>query len=161
MAMGNPLSPVLANLYMEYFGSNLLKKIKQQNIVWLRYVDDILCFWPSNLNIELFLNKLNSLAPTIKFTSEIEENSRLLFLDVVIIKENGCLKTKVYRKPTNILSYVHYYSNHHLNVKKSVFISVYFRAYRITDLEFLDEKLKAIQDIGQNSLYPKIILNEC
>ena len=159
--MGNPLSPVLANWYMEYFESNLLCKIKQQNIVWLRYVDDILCFWPTNLDINNFLNKLNSLAPTIKFTCEIEENNKLPFLDVEIIRDNGCLKTKVYRKPTNILSYVHYFSNHHMNVKKSVFISMYLRAYRITDPEFFDEELKTIQDIGKKLLYPESILNQC
>ena len=104
MAMGNPLSPVLANIYMEYFEKHLLNSIKDQHIVWLRYVDDILCFWPRMYSIDNFLVKLNSLAHSIKFTHEVEKDNVLPFLDVSVIRHDGTLETKVYRKPTNILS---------------------------------------------------------
>ena len=161
MAMGNPLSPVLANIYMEYFEKHLLNSIKDQHIVWLRYVDDILCFWPRMYSIDNFLVKLNSLAHSIKFTHEVEKDNVLPFLDVSVIRHDGTLKTKVYRKPTNILSYVHFYSNHHINVKRSVFISMYLRAYRISDPEFLKEELDFIQSIGQRLKYPLNILHQC
>ena len=48
MAMGNPLSPVLSNLYMEFFESKILKIFLPKNAVWFRYVDDIICLWPIN-----------------------------------------------------------------------------------------------------------------
>ena len=38
---------------------------------------------------------------------------------------------------------------------------MYLRAYRITDPEFFDDELKAIQDIGKKLLYPESILNQC
>ena len=49
LAMGNPLSPILANIFMEYFESQLLKKIAPPGLIWLRYVDDV--FFPSGLKI--------------------------------------------------------------------------------------------------------------
>ena len=48
MAMGNPLSPVLSNLYMEFFEARILSNILPVNVVWFRYVDDIFCIWPDN-----------------------------------------------------------------------------------------------------------------
>lgn len=86
----------------------------------------------------LFLQDLKSLAPSIKFTLEIEQNSALPIIEVLIFIDSGM---KVYRKPSNILSYVHYFSNHHINVKKEDFISVCLRGYRISDPEFLDAEL--------------------
>ena len=37
VAMGSPLSPVLANLYMEYFESEILPYLNTQPLLWLRY----------------------------------------------------------------------------------------------------------------------------
>ena len=41
-SMGSPLSPVISNLYMEYFESVIIKDIKPEGMIWLCYVDDIL-----------------------------------------------------------------------------------------------------------------------
>ena len=161
IAMGNPLSPILANLYMEYFETKLLPSVKDRNVKWLRYVDDILCFWPVDNDIDVFLDRINGLAPSIKFTFETESNGHLPFLDVEIIRENNILFTKVYRKPTNICSYVHYYSDHHINVKRSVFISMFIRAYKICDPPFLDDEIDNIFRIGQKLQYPKRVLSLC
>ena len=71
--MGSPLSPILANLYMEYFESSLIPTIPDnlRPKVWLRYVDDVFVIYPHNEDaLQEFLNRLNSLAPTIKFTIE-------------------------------------------------------------------------------------------
>ena len=77
--MGSPLSPVLCNIFMEYFESELLSTIS--NIKWLRYVDDIFLVWPDHLNFQEFFDKLNRLHPTIKFKYEWEVEGTLPFLD--------------------------------------------------------------------------------
>ena len=44
-AMRGNLSPVLANLYMEYSESVLLPQIKPADMIRYRYVDDIFTVW--------------------------------------------------------------------------------------------------------------------
>ncbi|XP_054721210.1 uncharacterized protein LOC129230991 [Uloborus diversus] len=42
VAMGNPLSPVVANFYMEFFEQKALASATKKPEVWFRYVDDTL-----------------------------------------------------------------------------------------------------------------------
>ena len=125
MAMSNPLSPVLSNLYMEFFERDILSTIIPPNIHWFRYVDDVLSLWPCHLVYGEFLLQLNSLVPSISFTIAIETHCNLPFLDILINRHNHDFKYKIYRKPTNILLYVHYYSQTLTKVKISVFSSMF------------------------------------
>ena len=155
MAMGNPLSPLLSNLYMEFFESKILKNILPANVVWYRYVDDIFCIWPGNKNLDNILLLLNNLVPSIKFTIEIEQNFSLPFLDVIVHRQSNNFKFSIYRKPTNVCSYVHYYSAHHDKVKRSVFSSMFLRALRICSPEFMDDEINKIYEISVKLKYPK------
>ena len=40
--MGSPLSPIVANIYMEAFEDKALEEFPVRPRMWLRYVDDIL-----------------------------------------------------------------------------------------------------------------------
>ena len=69
-AMGSPCSPVIANIYMEYFenlalGPELPVPVKD----WKRYVDDVFSIIPKG-NQDKMLQYLNSIDPHIKFTIE-------------------------------------------------------------------------------------------
>ena len=73
--MASPCSPVVANIYMEYFedlalGPEVPVPIKE----WKRYVDDIFSIIPKGKRDNL-LNYLNSIDPHIKFTVE-QPNAR-------------------------------------------------------------------------------------
>ena len=48
--MGSPLSPVLANIYMEYFEEIALGSPSLKPSIWLRYVDDTFILWPHQEN---------------------------------------------------------------------------------------------------------------
>ena len=161
MAMGNPLSPLLSNLYMEFFEINLLPKIKHSHFKWYRYVDDIIALINSNFNVENFLKELNDLVPSIQFTLEKENNNTIAFLDILVIRSNNSFKFKIYRKPTNNLSYVHFYSGHTKKIKTSVFSSMFLRALRIVSPEYLDEEETIIKNIGNSLCYPSNFLNNC
>ena len=68
--MGSPCSPVVANIYMEYFenlalGPELPVPVKD----WKRYVDDVFSIIPKG-NRNQMLQYLNSIDPHIKFTIE-------------------------------------------------------------------------------------------
>ena len=47
-----------------------------------------------------FLTTLNESHPSISFTKELEDNGRLLFPRMEIIRNDSWLATKVYKKPT-------------------------------------------------------------
>ena len=52
-------------------------------------------------HVDLFENYLNSKHPNIKFTTEIESNQSLNFLDLTLKHQNGRITTQTYRKPTH------------------------------------------------------------
>ena len=77
--MGSPCSPVVANIYMEYFenlalGPELSVPVKD----WKRYVDDVFSIIPKG-NRNKMLQYLNSIDPHIKFTIEQPNPSWTLF----------------------------------------------------------------------------------
>ena len=162
LSMGNPLSPVLSNIYMEFFEVNLLSTIKDVNVIWYRYIDDVLCLWPINDNLNNFFNNLNNLVESIKFTFEIEINNILPFLDVLIHRvECSGFKFSVYRKPTSNNSFIHFYSGHNDIVKRSVFISMFLRALRVCSPEYFNKEIKTIYEIGNNLKYSECFLDIC
>ena len=122
---------------MEFFEKKLLPAKIPGNVKWFRYVDDVLCLWLIEHNLEQFMVELNSLVPIIQFTYEIETGNSLPFLDVKIIREGQSFKYKVYRKPTKICAYTYMYSSNAKNVKIATFSGMFLRAYRICSPEFL------------------------
>ena len=78
-AMGSPCSPVVANIYMEYFedlalGPELPIPVKD----WKRYVDDVFSIIPKG-NRDTMLQYLNSIDSHIKLTIE-QQNEEGAFL---------------------------------------------------------------------------------
>ena len=45
-AMGSPLSPIIANIYMEHFEKIAVDTSSLQPMFWCRYVDDTFVIWP-------------------------------------------------------------------------------------------------------------------
>lgn len=72
LAMGSPLSPLLAQIFMSDFEESILNAPFTKNIsFWYRYVDDILVgFTGTKDELTQTLKHLNSLHPKIKFTLE-------------------------------------------------------------------------------------------
>ena len=101
LAMGSPLSAVLACLYMETLEEDHFKRILGESSIWLRYVDDVLVFVPNDTDLDRILNRLNSVETSIQFTIERERDGKLPFLDVMIRRERGALTFSVYKKPSN------------------------------------------------------------
>ena len=59
-AMGSPLSPVIANIYMQDFESRVLGTAPLKPSLWLCYVDDTFVMWNhGDMELQNFLKHLN------------------------------------------------------------------------------------------------------
>ena len=100
--MGNPLSPLLAEIFMNNLEDIISKHpLFKKCIYWHRYVDDILvCFNGTYRQIDTFLQYLNTVHPNIKFTMELESNNSINFLDLTLKKFNNRHQFSIYHKPS-------------------------------------------------------------
>ena len=140
---------------MEYLESRLLLTVSESIIEWCRYADDIFAIVPDNLNMNEFLVKLNDFNPNIQFTLEIENNGKLPFLDVLLIRNSSHnLDFKVYRKPTHSNTYIHAFSKHSFKIKLATISNIFLRAYNICSNIYIDEEIdyifKSFNRLGYN-----------
>ena len=142
--MRSPLSPVMANLYMEEFEKKALATSTLKPGFWFRYVDDTLSSWAHGLeNLHRFLEHINSLHPSIKFTLEMQKEDKTIpFLDVLLIQKDGSLGHRVYRKPTHTDRYLHYNSFHHPSIKNLVCKTFINRAKTICEVDNIEGVLE-------------------
>ena len=101
-AMGSPISPLVANLFMEEFDKWAISTSTTPPILWKRFVDDTFTIIKKN-NKDSFLKHLNFINPKIQFTcEETREDGSMPFLDILVTPEDdGSLKTSVFRKTTH------------------------------------------------------------
>ena len=110
VAMGSPLGPVLANIFMSELESLLIPRLRDDVDLWYRYVDDTFAFVRDG-KIEHVLEILNGFHPSIKFTHECESNGVISFLDVKISTlDDRSFATEVHRKDTDTNIYLHWRS---------------------------------------------------
>ena len=99
MAVGSPLRPVLANLFMGYHEKIWLEQFKTCEVVlYRRYVDDIICLLACEKDAYDFFTFLNSSHPNIKFTFEKKKDNKIALLGMSINKTNHSFWTNMFRK---------------------------------------------------------------
>ncbi|XP_071491393.1 uncharacterized protein [Diadema antillarum] len=134
-AMGSPVSPITANLFMEDFESKTLKSYPVPPKFWGRYVDDTIVVIKED-QIDQFTDHINSQHSSIKFTMEREENGQIPVLDVLISRnQEGRLSFSVYRKPTHTEQSLNFTSHHPLQHKLGVIRTLNDRAHTIVSKE--------------------------
>ncbi|XP_055622042.1 uncharacterized protein LOC129765657 [Toxorhynchites rutilus septentrionalis] len=130
LSMGSKLSPLLAEVFMKDFETELAKE-KFFPRMWKRYVDDIFAVVKERY-LKQTLELLNSRHRTIKFIVEKEKDGTLPFLDLYITrKEDNRLKFGIYRKPTSTDRYITSNSNHFGAQKQAAFHSMVYRLLNI------------------------------
>ena len=162
-AMGSPVSPVVANIFMEYIEELALTTSPQPIRFWRRYVDDTFCFLKKS-TVEETLKHLNTINPSIQFTVEQETNNQLPFLDVLLMRDdhNKKIKTTVYRKKTHTDRYLSFTSHHPVQAKRSTVTTLLKRARDVTsDRHLLKKELEHLQGVMLINEYPIGFLKRC
>ena len=105
VAMGSPLGPSLANAFLVHYEPNWLDScpLEYRPSYYWWYVDDIFVLFKSSDHLKRFQSYLNSCHVNMSFTIETEQNNKISFLDVNVIREQGKFIISVYRK-TNFQS---------------------------------------------------------
>ena len=160
--MGSPLGPTLANIFLCKHEENWLDNCPHsfKPLFYRRYVDDTFLIFKEPQHIELFLHHLNSQHPNIKFTSEVENNKSISFLDIKMYNNPTGFTTEVYRKPTytglglNFLSFIP--EQFKINCIKTLLN----RAYNITTTwKSFHEEITFLNTFFKNNNFPLHIVS--
>lgn len=157
LSMGCPLSPFLADLFMDDLESSFLSSdFASEIIFWGRYVDDIFCILRGDLAlVNNILNRLNCIHERIKFTVEVENDGLLNFLDLSLRHREGKVDFGIYRKPTHTDHCINYFSNHPLNHKLAFFNSMFHRLFTIPLSHYHFElEIRTILQVAHSNNFP-------
>ena len=98
----------------------IIKGSEYKPYLWQRYFDDTFFLWEHGENkLKSFLDKINEVHPTIKFTAEWSKTS-INFLDVTVSLVEGVAETDLHVKPTDSQQYLQSSSCHPFHCKKGI-----------------------------------------
>lgn len=136
LAMGSPLSSILAEIYLNNIEINHIfsptSNVANNILFYRRYVDDTLVIYKGNVRqLEILNNKLNAIAPKLKFTLETEVDNKLNFLDLTLHKVDNKIEFSIYRKPTATDHTIDNSSYHPITHKMAAYNSLVHRLLTI------------------------------
>lgn len=154
LAMGSPLSPILARILMTDVMNYTLPLLKSKPKLVALYVDD--SFWISrSIDLQHALTVLNSYHPKIKFIIENEQNSSINFLDVTIIRDRNCVITNWYRKPFASLRILNYFSQHEKSCILETAIAFIHRILQLSNEKFFLDNKPLVEEILFKNSFPE------
>ena len=167
VAMGTKCAPPFANLFLATLEEKALATWHGPHpLLWLRFLDDVLMLWSGdNDQLQTFLSHLNNQMSQIKFTMSSSQESTT-FLDLEIYKghrfrRSGILDTKLYIKPTNPQSFLHFQSCHSASTFSTIIKGELLRALRATsDAESYTIIVSKLLDRFLERGYPKELFLE-
>ena len=153
--MGLPISPIVANLYMESFeGKAIVSATNPPDMVY--FVGDTWVI-QKQPHKQGFLDHINSIDPANKFTVEGNQaNGAIPFLDTLVTPlADNSLSFQMYQKATHTDQYLQWKSHHSLSSKYSVIGTLTHRAKVVcTTPELLKDELKHLKEALGKCKYP-------
>ena len=164
VAMGSPLGPTLANIFLSYWEEIWLEKCPKQfrPLYYRRYVDDTFLLFASESHVKKFLRYMNTRHDNINFTFETEVDDGLSFLDVLVSRDGSQLITSLYRKPTFSGLYTNFNSYISEKYKTGLIYCLLFRIFTLTvDWVKFHEEVKYLSDTFRKNQYPQHFFDRC
>jgi hypothetical protein len=164
MAMGSPLGPTFANIFLNHLESKFLEDCPPhfRPITYHRYVDDTLTSFTSLNHAKSFLNFINNSHPNINFTMETEIDNKINFLDILITRREDRLSTNVFRKGCFTGQGLNYYSFCSDIFKVNSCKTLINRAYSIcSDWFLLTSEFEILEKYFRENCYPSYIFHNC
>ena len=162
VAMGSPLAPVLANIFLSHHETIWLQQCPDhlKPSFYKRYVDDTFLLFDNSVDPLQFLHYLNNKHPNIKFTAEAETEGQISFLDININKHNNSFSTSIFRKKTFTGLGTNYFSYIPMKFKISSISTLVHRAYHLSSsyVSFHNE-IKFLNKFFTDNFYPPFLLN--
>ena len=139
-AIGTKMAPSYANIFMGKLEADLLEQSPVKPHTWRRFIDDIFMIWTEGEErLKTFMEYMNSFHDIIKFTFEWSY-TRVSFLDVSVMLDNGVISTDLYSKPTDKHQYLFHTSCHPNSCKKGIPFGQALRLRRICSSDAFFEK---------------------
>ena len=156
VAMGSPLAPILANIFLSHWEQIWLDNCPLQfkPDYYRRYVDDTFVLFRDESHVNKFNKYLNSRHANIRFSCEVENDHVLNFLDILIRREDRFV-TSIYRKPTFSGIYSHFNSYAPLIYKKGLIDCLVFRIFHLCSTwSIIHDEIKNLKGFLLNNKYP-------
>ena len=154
-AMGNPLSPVLADMVLEGLLNTIVAQLDFKPPVLRKYVDDLILAIPLN-KLKYVHDMLNSYDKHIQFTYELEENRRLPYLDMMLVrKENQTVRTEWFSKPIASGRFLNFHSYHSYQQKMNVAKNFKMRVEKLSTNLTAAETAQIIDKHLKTNDYPR------
>lgn len=162
VAMGSPLGPLFANVFMANFENKHMDKLNELGIVqWWRYVDDVFATMESAKESNTILEYLNAQHPNIRFTIEHETKDKIPFLDTSVVRRNDRYNTTIYRKKTFTGVYLNWNSLTARRYKIGLIGCLAERIWRIvSDKEERLDEIGKLKTILQRNDYPEEVIDQ-
>ena len=164
VAMGSPLGPMLANIFLSHREENWLNKcpIKFKTSFYRRYVDDICVLFESSKSADSFRAYMSSKHQNINFTVGKENVGSFSFLDVKICRKNEKFVTSVYRKPTYNGVFTNYESFILMYQKRGLLYTLLHRSFSICcDFKTFHFEIYHLKTILIKNNYPLNFKDSC
>ena len=164
MAMGSPLGPIFANIFLSFHETKWLQDCPVKPVLYKRYFDNTLWFFPLGADLTALMTFMNSRHPNMHFTHEIENNGRINFLGLTIshaISDCFQYSTTIYRKPTFTGLLTNYNSFSCLSYRLSVVKTLVFRALRLcSNSQLFLSELKYIKTLLMRNAFPSKVIDK-
>ena len=113
-------------------------------------------------HIEKFRCYLICQHPNIKFTSKIEENNSISFLDIKITRVNNSFSTSIYRKVTFSEVFTNFESFIPVSYKSNLIFTLLFRAFKLcSNFELFHQEILNLKNIFKRNGYPHNFIDVC